>query len=76
MTAMVRGQQSPSLADSEFWSKSKPSPRVLTNDPGVIVTIGPYVSTLNQYFTDPLKYRIDLGYICLSDQVNEEWDYR
>ena len=50
-------------------------PQSFVNDPAVIVTVAPYVATLNQYIRDQLNYQTDLPYIFLSSEVNRKWDY-
>lgn len=45
------------------------------SDPGMVATVGPYVSTVNAYIRNELRYESDLPYVFLSEQVNSDWNW-
>ncbi len=49
--------------------------RGIFNDPGLALTVGPYVAATNHYLRNELKYESELPYVFLSTEVNGQWNW-
>lgn len=45
------------------------------DDPAMVMTIGPYTATLNEYMHSELKVVNDLPYVFLAEEANSQWNY-
>jgi len=51
------------------------SVRRFTDEPDMVLTIGPYVGALNRHLSRDLKYTSDLPYRFFSPEANSSWNY-
>lgn len=63
------------ILDSRLTASNRDGTKPFLDEPGMVLTIGPYVGALNDHLGRDLKYQSDLPYRYFSQKANATWNW-